>query len=145
MQRLIHDRHWHAHGEILSNVTSACCTTGCIDVAVLRGRPLTNIDAKPKFIYRTFPFFFLHENSQRGCIKGKKVRFFKGRHTQPTMEASIARFRSQLGRRVLRHHLAQVWASSCIMTHMSCFSCAAIGSDGLLILKLKACSYIFSL
>ena len=71
--------HWH--GEISSNVTFAYCTKGCIDVAVLRGRPLTHVDAKPQFIYSTFPFFFLHENSQRGCIKGKKVRFFNGKHT----------------------------------------------------------------
>ena len=81
---------------------------------------------KKKFIYRTFPYLFLHKNSQRGWIKGKKVRFFKCRHTQSTstMEASIARKWTRLGRRVLRHQLAQVCSSSCIM---SCFSCAAIG------------------
>ena len=67
--------HWH--GEISSNVTFAYCTKGCINVAVLRDRPLTHVDANPKFIYRTFPFFFLHENSQSGCIKGKKVRCFR--------------------------------------------------------------------
>ena len=88
--------HWH--GEISSNVTFAYCTKGCIVVAVLRGRPLTHVDAKPKFIYRTFPFILLHENSQRGCIKGKKVRLFKSRQTQSTMEASIARKRTRLGR-----------------------------------------------
>ena len=113
--------HWH--GEISSNVTFAYCTKECIDVVVLRGRPLTHVDAKPEFTYRTFPFFFLHENSQRGCIKGKKVKFFKGRHTPSTMEASIARKRTRLGRIVLRHKLAQVCASSCMM---SCFSCAAM-------------------
>ena len=102
-------------------MTFAYCTKWCIDVGVLRGRPLTHVDAKPQFIYRTFPFFFLHENSQRGCIKGKKFRFFKGRHTQSPMEASIARNRTRLGRSVLPHQLAQVCASSCIM---SCFSCA---------------------
>ena len=113
--------HWQS--EISSNMTFAYCTKGCIDVAELRGRPLTHVDAKPKFIYRTFPFFFLRENSQRGCIKGKNVKFFKGRYTQSMMEASIARKRTHLGRRVLRQQLAQVCASSCIMT---CFSCAAM-------------------
>ena len=93
-------------------------TKGCIDVAVLRGRPLTQVDAKPKFIYRTFSFFFLHQNSQSGRIKGKKVRCFKGRYPQSTIEGSIARKRTRLGRGVLRHQLAQVCASSCIM---SCF------------------------
>ena len=111
------------HGEISSNVTFAYCTKGCIDVVVLRGGQLTHVDAKPKFIYRTFPLYFLHENSQRGCIKGQKVRFLKGRHTQSTMEASIARKRTRLGRSVLRHQLAQVCVSSFIM---SCFSCAAM-------------------
>ena len=33
--------HWH--GEISSNVTFAYCTKVCIDVAVLRGRPLTQV------------------------------------------------------------------------------------------------------
>ena len=113
--------HWH--GEISSNVTFAYCTKGCIDVAVLRGRPLTHVDAKPKFIYRSFSFLFLHEDSQRGCRKGKEGWFFKGRQTQSTMEASIARKRTRLGRGVLRHQLAQVCASSCIMT---CFSCAVM-------------------
>ena len=113
--------HWH--GEISSNVTFVCCTKGCINVAVLRGRLLTHVDAKPEFIFRTFPSFFLHENSQRGCIKGtgNKVRFFK--HTQSTMEVSTVRKRTRLERSVLHHQLAQVCASSCIMT---CFSCAAM-------------------
>ena len=39
------------------------------------------------------------------------------------MGASIARKLTRLGLRVLRHHPAQVCASSCLMT---CFSCAAI-------------------
>ena len=109
------------HGEISSNVTFAYCTKGCIYVAVLRGGPLTHVEQKPKFIYRTFSFFFfLHENLQSGCIKSKKVRC---RYTQSTMKASIARKRTRLGRGVLRHQLAQVCASSCIM---SCFSCAAM-------------------
>ena len=112
--------HWH--GGISSNVTFAYCTKGCIDVAVLRSRPATHVYAKPKFIYRTFPFLFLHENPQRGCIKGKEVRIFKGRHTQSTMEASVARKQTCLGRRVLRHQLPLVCASSC----MTCFSCVAM-------------------
>ena len=123
VQRLISSLtmgHWH--GEISSNVTFAYCTKGCIDVAVLRGRPLTHVDAKPKFVYGTFSIFFLHENSQSGCIKGKKVRCY-GRYTQSMMEASIARKRTRFRRGVLRHQLAQVCASSCIM---SCFSCAAM-------------------
>ena len=50
------------------------------------------------------------------------------------MGASIARKLARLGPRVLRHQLAQVCSSSCLVT---CFSCAAIISI------LKACSYIF--
>ena len=69
--------------------------------------------------------------------KGKKVRLFKDRHTQLTMEASIARKWTRLGRRVLRHQLAQVFAFSCIMT------CFFMCRDGLSVLK--ACSYIFYL
>ena len=65
--------HWH--GEVSSNVTFAYCTKGCIDVAVLRGRPVTHVYAKSKSIYRTFPFFFLHENSRRGCIRVRKLSY----------------------------------------------------------------------
>ena len=93
--------------------------------SAVSGKPLTHVDAKPKkFIYRTFPFFFLHESLQREreCIKGKTIRCFKDRHTQSTMEASIARIQTRLGRGVLRHQLTQACTSSCIM---SCFSCAA--------------------
>ena len=43
MQRLISSLSGHWHGEISSNVTFAYCTKGCIDVAVLRGRPLTHV------------------------------------------------------------------------------------------------------
>ena len=47
----------------------------------------------------------------------------KDRDTQSTMGASIARKRTRLGPRVLRHQVAQVCASSCLLT---CFSCAAM-------------------
>ena len=60
------------HGEISSNVTFAYCTKWCMGVVVLRGRPLThvrNLSMKPEPFYRAFSFFFLHENSQRGCIR----------------------------------------------------------------------------
>ena len=60
------------HGEISSNVTFAYCTKWCIGVVVLRGRPLThvrNLSIKPEPFYRAFSFFFLHENSKRGCIR----------------------------------------------------------------------------
>ena len=119
--------HWY--GEISRNVTFAYCTKGCIDVAVLRGRPLTHVRSLSmqnlNLFIALFLSFFLHENSQRGYIflKGKKVRLFKDRHTQSTKGASIARKCTRLGRRVLRHQPAQVFASSCIMT---CFSCAAM-------------------
>ena len=35
------------------------------------------IDAKPKSIYRAFSFFFLHENSQRGYIRVRKLGYLK--------------------------------------------------------------------
>ena len=66
--------HWH--GEIPSNVTFAYCTKWCIGVVVLRSRPLThvrNLSLKPKPFYRAFSFFFLHENSQRGCMRVRKL------------------------------------------------------------------------
>ena len=37
--------------------------------SAVSGKPLTHVDAKPKFIYRTFPFFFLLDSLQRECIK----------------------------------------------------------------------------
>ena len=122
--------HWY--GEISSNVTFAYCTKGRIDVAVLRGRPLTRVDAKPKFIYRTFPFFFLHKNLQRGCINGKKVRCFKGRHT------------FEWKRRLQEKDSLGAWsltspasASLRLFLHYELFF---MRRDGLSILK--ACSYI---
>ena len=113
--------HWH--GEISSNVTFAYFTRGCIDVGVLRGRPLTHVVAIPKFIYRTFLSFFLHENSQRGCTKGKKVKFLKADTHSQRWKRPLQKKLTRWGRRVLRYQLAQVCASSCIM---SCFSCAAM-------------------
>ena len=76
--------HWH--GEISSNVTFAYCTKVCIDVAVLRGRPLT-----------PFSFFFSSRKLAEMGYKGKNVRIFKGRLTQSTMEASVERKRTPLG------------------------------------------------
>ena len=66
--------HWH--GEISSNATFAYGTKCCIGVVVLRGRPLAhvrNLSMKPKPFYRAFSFFFLHEKSQRGCIRVRKL------------------------------------------------------------------------
>ena len=60
--------HWH--GEISSNVTFAYFTKGCIDVGVLRGGPLTYVVAKPKFICRTFPFFFSSRKLAERLHKG---------------------------------------------------------------------------
>ena len=77
MQRLISSPslgHWH--GEISSNVTFVYCTKWCIGVVVLRGSSLThvrNLSMKPKPFYRAFSFFFLRENSQRGCIRVRKL------------------------------------------------------------------------
>ena len=81
------------------------------------------IDAKSKSIFRPFPFFFLHENQQRGCIRVRKLGWVKERQTYSTLRASIVRKRTRFGPRVLRHPLAQVHASSFLMT---CFSCAAM-------------------
>ena len=117
--------HWH--GEISRNVTFAYCTKGCIDVAVLRGRPLTHVRSLSMQNLNPFIALFLSFFSSRKLAervhKGKKVRLFKDRHTQSTKGASIARKCTRLRRRVLRHQPAQVFASSCIMT---CFSCVAM-------------------
>ena len=74
--------HWH--GEISSNVTFAFCTKGCINVAVLHGRPLTHVRSLSiqnlnLFIALFFPFFFFffHENSQRECIRVRKLVILK--------------------------------------------------------------------
>ena len=48
-----------------SNVTFAYCTKGCINVAVLRGRPLTHVDAKPKWR----PFIFISRESKWGTLQ----------------------------------------------------------------------------
>ena len=98
-------------------------------MAVLRGRPLThvrNLSVKPKPFYRAFSFFFLHENSQRGCIRVRKFDDIKADTHSHQMGASIARKRTHLGRRVLRHKVAQGCAFSCIMT---CFSCTGWSFD----------------
>ena len=115
--------HWH--GEISRNVTFAYCTKGCIDVAVLRGRPLTHVRSLSMQNLNPFIalFFFSSRKLAERVQKGNKVRLFKDRHTQSTKGVSIARKCTRLGRRVLRHQPAQVFASSCIMT---CFSCAAM-------------------
>ena len=121
--------HWHGEFEISSNVTFAYCTKGCIDVAVLRCRPLTHVRSLSMQNLNPFLALFLserlfpHENSQRGCMRVRKLSHLKDRHTQSAMGGSIARKLTRLERRVLRHQLAQVCASSCIMT---CFSCAAM-------------------
>ena len=97
-----------------------------IDVAVLRGRPLTHV--KSLSMHNLNPFLslflsFFSRNLAERVHKGKKVRLFKDIHTQSTMGASIARKWTSLGRRVLRHQQAHICASSSIMT---CFSCAAM-------------------
>ena len=123
------------HGEISSNVTFAYCTKGCIDVVVLRGRPLTHVRAhrcKTEIHLSRFFFLFSLRKLAERVHKGKKVRLFKDRHTQSTMGASIARKWTRLGHRVLLHQPAQVFAFSCIMT---CFSCArwSFGTQSVLV------------
>ena len=114
---------------------------GCIDVAVLRGRPLTHVrslsmqNLNPSI--RAFPFFFSSRKLAERVHKGKKVRLFKDRHTQSTKGASIARKCTRLGRRVLRHQPAQ---SLRLLLHYDLFF---MRRDGLSILKV--CSYIFYL
>ena len=69
-------------------------------------------------------FFLFSSRKLAERLKGpKKVSWYKGRHTKSTIGASIAKKRTGLGRRVLRHKLAQGCAFLCIMT---CFSCAAL-------------------
>ena len=96
-------------------------------------------DAKRKFTYSTLflSFSSLWRKRAERVHEGKNVRWLKGRHTRSTMGASIARKRTGLGPRVLRHQLAQTCPTSCIMT------CFLMRCDGLPILK--ACWYIFDL
>ena len=117
--------HWH--GEISRNVTFAYCTKGCIDVAVLRGRPLTHV--RSLSMQNLNPFialflsFFLHENSQRGYIRVRKLGCLKTDTHSQRRERRLQENALAWGRRVLRHQPAQLFASSCIMT---CFLCAAM-------------------
>ena len=64
------------HGEISSNVTFAYCTKGCIDVAVLRGRPLTHVSSLSMHnlnpFFALFLSFFFTKLAER-VRKGKKV------------------------------------------------------------------------
>ena len=124
------------HSEISSNVTFAYCTKGCIDVAVLRGRPVTHVYAKPKFIYRTFPVLFLRESLQRRCIKGKKIWFFKGKHIVNDGSVDCKKTDS-LGAQSITSPAS---ASLCLFVHCDLFF---MRCDGLSILK--ACSCIFCL
>ena len=57
------------------------------------------IDAKPKSIYRTFPFFFFSKTHREGT-KSKKG-LFNGRHTQKTMGALTVRKWTRLRSQVL--------------------------------------------
>ena len=81
--------HWH--GEISSNVTFAYCTKGCIDVAVLRGRPLTHVRSLSMqnlnpFISIFLSFFFT--KIRREGAKGKKVRLIE-RKTHTFNDGSV--------------------------------------------------------
>ena len=60
--------HWH--GEISSNVTCAYCTKGCIDVAVLRGRPLTHVSGLSMHNLNPFIALFLSFFFTKTCRKG---------------------------------------------------------------------------
>ena len=67
--------HWH--GKLPSNVTFAYCTKECIDVAVLRGRPLTHVRSLPMKNLNAFIVHFLFFSSRKFAErvhKGKKVR-----------------------------------------------------------------------
>ena len=118
--------HWH--GEITSNVTFAYCTKWCIGVVVLRGRPLThvrNLSMKPKPFHRAFSFFFLHENSQRGCIRVRKLGDIKADTHSQQWERRYCKKTDSLGATSLTSQASARLgcAFSCIMT---CFSCAAM-------------------
>ena len=58
------------HGEISSNVTFAYCTKGCIDVAVLRGRPLTHVSSLSMHNLNPFIALFLFFFFTKTCRKG---------------------------------------------------------------------------
>ena len=122
------------HGEISSNVTFAYCTKWCIGVVVLRGRPLThvrNLSMKPKPFYRAFSFFFLHEKSQRGCIRVRKLGDVKA-------DAHSQQWERRLQENGLAWGAESYVTSYCLFLHYDLFF---MRSDGLSILK--ACSYIF--
>ena len=75
--------HWH--GEISSNVTYAFCTKGFIDVAVLRGRPLTHVRSLSMqnlnpFIVFILSFFFT-KTRREGCIRVRTLGYLRQTHT----------------------------------------------------------------
>ena len=70
--------HWH--GEISSNVTFAYCTKGCIDVAVLCGRPLTHarsLSMQNLNPFSTIFFLFSSRKFAERMHKGKRVRLIE--------------------------------------------------------------------
>ena len=74
----------------------------CIDVAVLRGRPLTHVRSLSMQNLNPFIALFLYFSSRKLAErehKGQKVRLFKDRHIQSTMGASIPRKRTRLDHR----------------------------------------------
>ena len=82
-------------------------------------------------------FLFSSRKLAERVHKGRKLGWFKDRHTQQTIGALIARKWTRLRPRFLRHQLLQVCASSCLMT------CVFMRRERLSILK--ACLYIFYL
>ena len=128
MQRLISSL-WDTD-TVKFQVTFVSFAKWCIGVTVLCIRPLTHdgsLWCKTEIhLQHAFSFFFLHcdENAWRGWTR---VRTF--RHTRSTMGASIARKRTGLGPRVLRHQLAQTCPTSCIMTCFFFFYALRWSSD----------------
>ena len=83
-----------------------------------------------------FLSFFLHENSQSGCIKGKKVRCFKGRYTVNDGSVDCKKSDSVVAWSLTSPASARLR----LFLHYELFF---MRRDGLSILK--ACSYIFYL
>ena len=130
--------HWH--GEISSNVTFAFCTKGCIDVAVLRGRPLTHV--RSLSMQNLYPFIaiFLSFSSRKLAErehKGKKVRFIE-RKTHTFNDGSVdCKKTDSLGAKSLTSP-----ASGSLRLFLL-YDLFFMRCDGFSILK--ACSYIFYL
>ena len=96
-------------------------------MVVLRGRPLTRVRAnrcKTKIHLSRFSFLFSSRKSQREYIRVRKLGYLKTDTYSQRRERRLQENGIAWGVESCVTSLAQVFASSCILT---CFSCAARG------------------